>query len=36
MVKDILLNGGPGVNIMTKELQKWLGLPNPKLDFHTL
>jgi hypothetical protein len=30
MVEDILLDEGFGVNIMMKELWKWLGLPSPK------
>jgi hypothetical protein len=31
IIEDVLLDGGFGVNIMTKELQKWLRLPNLKL-----
>jgi hypothetical protein len=31
MVEDILLGGGSNTNIMTKELQKWLRPPSPKL-----
>jgi hypothetical protein len=36
MVEDILLDGGSNLNIMTKELQKWLGFPSPKLTPYTL
>jgi hypothetical protein len=36
MVEDILLDGGSDANIMTKELQKWLGLPSPKPTPYTL
>jgi hypothetical protein len=36
MVEDVLLDGGSNVNIMTKELQKWLRLPSPKLTPYTL
>ncbi len=36
MVEDILLDGKSSMNIMTEELQEWLGFPNPKLTPYTL
>ncbi len=35
MVENVLLDGGSSVNIMTKELWKWIGLPNPKPTSYT-
>jgi hypothetical protein len=36
MVEDVLLDGGSYVNVMTEELWKRLGLPNPKPTSYTL
>jgi hypothetical protein len=36
MVEGILLDGGFNMDIMTKELRKWLGLPSPKPTPYTL
>jgi len=36
IVKDVLLNGGCGVNIITKQLILKLGLPKPKLAPYNL
>jgi len=36
MVENVLLDGGSSVNITTKELWKWLGLPNLKPTSYTL
>jgi hypothetical protein len=36
MVEDVLLDGRLDVNIMIEELQKWLGLPSPKLTPYIL
>jgi hypothetical protein len=34
-IEDVLLDGGSKVNIITKELRKKLGLPNPKpIPYH--
>jgi hypothetical protein len=30
IIKDVLLDGGSGVNIITKQLRLRLGLPKPK------
>lgn len=35
MVEDVLLDGGSNMNIMTKELQKWLRLLSLKLAPYT-
>jgi hypothetical protein len=36
MIKDVLLNGGFGINIITKQLRLKLGLPKPKLAPYNL
>jgi hypothetical protein len=36
IVKNVILDGGSGVNIMMEELCKLLGLPNPKPTPNTL
>jgi hypothetical protein len=36
LVEDVILDGGSDMNIMTKELWKWLKLPNPKPISYTL
>jgi hypothetical protein len=35
-LKDVLLDGGFGVNIITKQLKLKLGLPKPKLASYNL
>jgi hypothetical protein len=35
-IKDVLLDGGSGVNIITKQLRLRLGLPKPKLAPYNL
>ncbi len=35
-IEDVLLDGGYGVNIITKQLILRLGLPNPKLAPYNL
>jgi hypothetical protein len=35
-IEDVLLDGGPGVNIITKQLRLRLGLPKPKLAPYNL
>jgi hypothetical protein len=36
IIENIFLDGGFDMNIMTKELQKWLRLPTPKLAPYAL
>jgi hypothetical protein len=36
IIENVILDGGSNVNIMTKEFQKWFGLPNLKPTPYTL